>query len=326
MKKFRVLSIVICLVIMATAFLGGCKKGSSNTSAGNTEADKKAEKAVKVEKKALTPGSVVIAVGDEAVEYREFMTYMYMLKDRYQDSIDDNIWSYNFEDGRSFEYMAKEETVSLITELKVISKEAKDFGIELGDDEKEDIKKYAQTVFDEMPSEETSEYGIDADLIAKIYMENELANKVYDACMSGIDTNIDENTVKQITVQYLYKNAANVTDSDMQKLKKAAGRSDDFKSFAESNTEADNTELTFGYGDMSEEFTNAAFALTPGQLSEIIAADGGYYIIYCVSNYNEEATNRKKEQIIAAEQKKIFEEKYSDWASGYEVEISNLIL
>lgn len=324
-SRFRLVAVIICLAAV-TAVFGGCKKGSSNTPAGSTESNKKAEKAAKVEKKNLAPDSIVIAVGNEAVEYREFMAYMYILKNRYQDSIDEGIWSYNFEDGRSFEYMAKEETVSLITELKIIAREAKDVGIELNSDEKEDIKRYVETIFQEIPEEEISEYDINTDLLTEIYMENEIANKVYDSCISGVDTNISEDAVKQITVQYLYKNAQNTTDSDMRKIKKAAAKSTDFQTFAEKETEADKMEITFGQGDMGSEFTNAAFSLTTGQLSDVIAADGGYYIIYCVSDYNEDMTKQKREEMIAAEQKKIFEAKYADWAAGYEVEISNLIL
>ncbi len=323
-SRLKILGI-ICLAAAVTV-CGGCKKGSSNTAAGSAEADRRAEKAEKVEKKTLAPGSAVIAVGDETVEYREFMAYMYMLKNRYQNSIDENIWSYTFSGGRSFEYMAKEETVNLITELKVISKEAKDIGIELSADEQEDIKRYAQTVFEAMPEEESLKYDIDAELLADIYMENDIANKVYDSCISEVDTNISEDSVKQITVQYLYKNAANANENSMEKIRKSAAKSEDFQSFAEKETEADKTELTFGRGDMSDEFTNAAFALTAGQTSGVVAADGGYYIIYCVSDYNEDMTKQKKEEMIAAEQKKIFEARYADWAAGYEVEISNLIL
>lgn len=323
-KRLACAAAVICLA--AAALLGGCKKGSSSTPAGSGGGSSSAIKSVKVEKKTLSPDSTVIAVGNQAVKYREFMAYMYILKNRYQNAIDANIWSYNFEDGRSFEYMAKEETVSLITELKIISSKAKDVGIELSSDEMEDIKRYADTVYQSIPETEAAEYGIDSDLLADIYMENEIANKVYDSCISGADEAVNDDSARQITVQYLYKSAENATDADMQKLRNKAAKSKDFLSFAAEKTEADNTEITFGRGDMSDEFTNAAFALAMGELSGVVAADGGYYVIYCVSNYNEEATAQKKEAMIAAQQKKIFEEKYAGWAAGYEVEISNLIL
>lgn len=324
-KKIKMFGIIMCLAAL-TLTAGACKKSSSNAPAGSTAGSKKAEKAGKVEKKNLTPDSIVIAVGNEDVEYREFMMYMYILKNRYQNSIDEGIWSYSFQDGRSFEYMAKEEAVNLITELKIISRKAGDFGIELSDDEKEDIRKYAETVFMEMPEQDVSEYNINAELITDIYIENEIANKVYDACISGVDANISDEEAKQITVQYLYKSAENTTPEGMQKLRRAAEKSEDFRSFAEDNTEADKTEITFGNNDMSVEFTSAAFALTTGQLSEVVSADGGYYLIYCVSDYNEDSTQKKKEEMIAAEQKKIFETQYADWAAGYEVEISKLIL
>ena len=53
---------------------------------------------------------------------------------------------------------------------------------------------------------------------------------------------------------------------------------------------------------MSEAFTNAAMALMPGQLSPVVEAPEGFYIIYCVSsNEPERFRNSNKEVYISAQ-------------------------
>lgn len=77
---------------------------------------------------------------------------------------------------------------------------------------------------------------------------------------------------------------------------------------------------------MGPEFENAAFAMKTGELSQIIQAPEGYYIIYCVSDYEQELTAKKKEEIIAAKQKEIFEAQYKEWSGECDIQISKLIL
>ena len=312
---------IICISICAMCILCGC--GRKDKINNTIESDNKnAEKAADVEEKKLSADSAVISVGDEKVRYDEFLVYMYILKNQYENSIGEGIWSYQLPSGRSFESLAKEQVVSLITELKIISRKAKEYGIELDDDEKEDIKKYAETLFSDISEEDKAAYMLTSDNIADVYMENDIADKVYTACIGGIDTNINDEDAKQITVQYILTGDA----QKAQKIRVKAEKRKDFAAFARANTEADSIDMTLGKGDMGYEFENAAFALKSGELSQVVQAPEGYYIIYCVSDYEQELTAKKKEEIIAARQQEIFEEQYAEWMGECDIQISKLIL
>ena len=183
---------------------------------------------------------------------------------------------------------------------------------------------------------------IDPDTITKVYCENEIANKVYDSCIDGVDTTISDDESRMCTVQYIYLQTSGINQSgvkvklsekniqkrykEAKSLRKTAKSTDDFYTLAEANTEAESVEISFGRGDMSDEFTDAAFALKKGQLSEVVAAPEGYYIIYCVEENNEELAIQKKEEMIQEEWKANFEARYVQWAKEYEVEVSPLIL
>ena len=320
-----------------TVLTAGC---SSSTQIGGKNV--KVEKAEKVEKDTLEADSVVVSVGDETATYQELLVYMYILKTRYQDVFGDEVWSYKVDGERTMSSVAREQVISMITEMKVISRRAAELGIEISGDEREDIRKYAQTICDGADQTDVDAYMLDVEKVTDVYCENEIANRVYDACINGLATNISDEDAKQIIVQYIYLQTSGINQSGVEvvlsqeqvdkrrteakKLLKTAKTTDDFLSFAQANTEANEAQITFGRGDMSDEFTNAAMALTAGQLSGVVEAPEGFYIIYCVSDNEAELTIKKREELIAQAQKANFETQYKEWAAGYEVEVSPLVL
>lgn len=332
----RTMAVLLACGMAVTA--AGCSGPSSKTG-GNAG---RVEKAEKVEKRKLESDSVVVSVGDETATYRELLVYMYILKTRYQDVFGDQVWSYKVDGERTMRSVAIEQVVNMITEMKVISRRAADLGIEISNDEREDIRQFAQTLLDKADKADVDSYMLDVDTITDVYCENETANKVYDACINGIATNISDEDAKQITVQYIYlqtsgknqsgvdvvlsQEAVEARRAEAKALRRSAKKAADFKAFAQANTEADEAQITFGKGDMSEAFTNAAMALMPGQLSPVVEAPEGFYIIYCVSSNEPELTVKKREELIAEAQKANFESQYREWAAGYEVEVSPLVL
>ncbi|MDE6636153.1 MAG: peptidylprolyl isomerase [Lachnospiraceae bacterium] len=345
MKGKRTTKGIICTAIaaaMISAFLAGCtNEGESDL--GNT-GSQKTEKAAKVEDKQLEADSVVIAVGDEEATYRELLVYMYILKDRYQDTLGDDIWNYRLDNGKTFKSATMAQVVSLITELKIIGRKAEGLGISLTSDEKEDIRQYVEGLYNNISAEDIEEYMLDTDTMTRVYCENEIANRVYDSCINGVNTSINDDDSRQCKVWYIYLRTSGVNQSgvtvtlseeevnkrykEAKKLLKSAKKKnpEDFLSFAEANTESDSAELVFGKGDMSAEFEAAALALSEGQLSGVVTAPEGFYIIYCVDENDEELAAAKKEEMIAIAQKQNFEAQYGEWAAGFEVQVSELIM
>lgn len=337
-KRAAVLTMSACCgaMILTLSACGGKNDGKLLTN------NKDGEKAESVESDELTGDSVVVSVGDETATYKELLVYMYILKNRYEDKLGDEVWSYQFDSGKSFKSIAMEQVVSMITEMKVISRKADELGIEISGDEKEDIRHYVSTILGAASADDVKNYMLDEETITKVYVENEIANRVFDACINGVDTNISDEEAKQITVQYIYLQTSGTNQSGVEvtlspeevqrrleeatELRKQAKKSTDFAQFAQANTESAESQITFGQGDMSAEFTAAAFALKTGELSKVITAPEGFYIIYCVNDNEQELTAQKKEQMITQAQEAKFEAQYEEWAKEFQIKISNLIL
>ncbi|MSS63938.1 peptidylprolyl isomerase [Velocimicrobium porci] len=293
----------------------------------------------KIDKKELEEESkeVLMSVGEESVSYEETFAYIYMLKKQYEPSMSGNIWDFQIEEGQTFGDYAKEQVIKEITQLKVIAQEANKQQIALDDDEKEEAKLNAIEFMKNVTDKEKEVYLLSEKTMTSIMEEHLLAQKMYDIATNEVDTTISDEEAKQITIQYLMvmtkgtdKNGnkvemnqeeRNAAKKKAKSLYKQAKDASSFYALAESNTDADSVDLTFGKNNMPADFGEQAFQLKKGQLSNLIQGENGFYILYCVDDNDEDATTAKKEEIIQKNQDKLFRKKYKKWSKQYEVTI-----
>ena len=109
----------------------------------------------------------------------------------------------------------------------------------------------------------------------------------------------------------------------MEELRQQAEQTDDIYKLAASITE-DSTMLTMlgGAGEFSESYEEKLFALASGELSEVIETTDYFYIFYCVSDYDIDATLAKKEELISKRQEEEFMRLYEEWKSVIHVEVN----
>ncbi len=306
--------------------LAGCNKATNKVgkaSDGNLESD-----------------TILMAVGEESVSIEEAKAYVYFLKHQYEGSIGNVIWDYQLE-GKTLSDYAKTQIQNLLSQIKILKQEAAKQKIELSEDELEEARADAIDYLSQLSKEEKKESGLTEDLLTTIYSENILANKVFEISTNDVDTNISDDEVKQITIQYLMVmtkgtdkngNTVAMTPEEMKKAKskakslfKEAKDTTNFLTFAQSNTDANEVELTFSKADAPAELAAEAFKLSSGKMSGLIEGESGYYIIYCVNDDDEDATAKRKEELIMERQKASFEEKFAKWSSEYEIVISNTL-
>lgn len=287
-----------------------------------------------VETEGLKLDDNVLKVGSEQVTYRETLIYLLQIKNKYEPIAGGEVWEQKISDKETFGEQAKQEVIDQITQIKIIKQEAAELKIGLEQDEVNEVEASARDYMSKITKEDQQKYGITQDMVQKVLEENYLAQKVYNIATNEVNTNISNDQAKQIKVQLLEvmtkgtDKEGNQIDLDEQKKKDAkkqaeklreeALQAEDFSSFATSNTDQPEVELTFGKGDYPQ-IEEAAFALKQGEISNVIETDSGFVIVKLISAFDEEATNAKKEQIIEQERNKVFAEKYKTWSSGYKV-------
>ncbi len=287
--------------------------------------------------------NALMVVGNKSVSYEEAFAYIYMLKQQYEVSMGENIWDFEVEKGVTFEEYAKEHIVDELTQLKMIGQEGEKLGIVLDEDEIQEAKNMAVDFMTTVSKEDRETYSLTEELMASIYEDHILAEKVYEVITNEIDTNISDDEAKQMTIQYLVVmtdgvdkngNKVEMTKEEKKQAKKKAKslykeakalEKNSFYAFADANSDAKEVEVTFGKNNMPEDFGKASMELKTGKMSKLIEGEKGYYIIYCVSDYDEDATLAKKEEIIAKKQDELFRQKYAEWSQGYKLIISTAL-
>jgi foldase protein PrsA len=238
--------------------------------------------------------------------------------------------------------MLKDEVIKQITELKVIRKKAEELGITLTEEETAEAKSYAKEHYNGLTTQDINKYLITEDLLERVYEDNLLADKVFEKETINVATDVPDADAKQITIQDILIYSVDIDDQGnktpfstedkaeaydkARNLLEQAKTTDDFYSLAEANSQADQIEYTFGKGQGPKEFSaafeQAAFTLKTGQVSDIISTDYGWHILYCVSDFNQDATTRVKEAIIEQRRNDMFTQLYSEWSSKFDVVVN----
>lgn len=325
MKKKNMVYITGILMIILLAMVG-CKKESTNTQ--SLPKDKEAEKEI---------DDPLMTVGKTKIYVDEVLSYMYLLKQDYESSLGSDFWSAELEKGETFEEYAKKEMIYNFSSLKIIVQKAEEFGIFLTDEELDEVKGLALEFMENVSDKDKETYGITLEQMEKIYGENQLASKFFDITTNEVDTNITDEDARQVTIQYLVVrttgkdkngNDVNLTEAEKKNAKKKAkglskeaSQVENFYIFAEANSDDSQVEVTYGKDTMPKEFGSYGVEMKTGEISKVIETSSGYYILYCVSDFDKDATRNKKEEIINERQNQWFKSSYTEWSKDYKVDI-----
>jgi len=289
-------------------------------------------------------GELIAMVGDVKVYYNEAMVYLRSAQENYETEYGNDIWQCDiFGNGNNFGNLIKDEVMKQITELKIIEKKAKELDITLTEEELADANAYAKEHYEGLTTEDIDQYFVTEELLKKVYIDNMLADKVFETITLNVDTTVSDLETKQITVQDIliyntdFDNEGKKVELTTEEkelayekvstLLEQAKETDDFYTLAKDNSEADTIEYTFGRDggpkDYSEAFEQAAFALKAGEISNIITTDYGWHILYCVTDFNEDATTEVKEDIIEQRQIEMFSKLYTEWSADVDVVINS---
>ncbi len=280
----------------------------------------------------------VVTIDGTGVGYREAMLYLESAKREYENAYGKGVWQYELEaDGTTLGEWVKEHTLEQMIYIKIVCAQAKKLGIELDSEEKSYVANRTEQYMEKAEYNTLAMYGIARKDVEQVYTDTALAQKLYDSITLNIDTDVSDAEAAQKHLQSLVlKNyhedeVGERTSLTVQELiatldrfdylYKEAAETDDFYSLAYANTEdKEYLDITVGKGDLPEELS-AAYDLKNGETLQI-RTDNGYYLFYCVSEYDEDATIAKKEEIIAARQESAFRDLYESWKAECKVELN----
>ena len=240
-------------------------------------------------------------------------------KNRYRSVYTDEIWQVQVDqDGTTFQNYLAGEVKDFLRELKTMNMLADEQKINLTSQDKEQLKELSQVYYDSLTPEDLEYMGIDEDDVYTMYEQYHRANLLVDELTKDVNLEISDSEAKIITVQEIVlKDGALAQDVYGQVTAEGA----DFASIAKTYSEDSEIEKQVGRSERQKVYEDAVFGLTAGDISPVIQDGDSYYIVKCISDYDEEATLERKKNLSLLRKNQAFRQIYDTYAAEHTVDI-----
>lgn len=222
---------------------------------------------------------------------------------RYEELYTDKIWDTVVdESGTTFEETLLSQIHDFLKELKTMSRMADEEKVTLSGKERELAKQAAAQYMKELKNAgESSE--IDKDVVESLYEDYWKTEKLVETLTGSVNLEVSDSEAKVITVDEIVLSDKDQAD---EALKKVQMEGTDFMTVAKGVSEDQEIEKKISRGLRPEAYEKAAYVLATGEISDVIEADGKYYILRCVNDYDEAATKVRKEEMVREKRNEVF--------------------
>lgn len=269
-KKYKLLLVSLTFIVLA-AFLAGCGMVRLNPEVDNN--------------------TIVAKVSGEEVKKEEFNKMYGIFKAQYEQQFGTEVWEQEV-DGRKFGDVAKEKLLDMLIDEKLQMKKAAELGITVTDDEVNGEVEKAKKYFDseEKFNEFLKGQSMDLEYFKQSVKKELTISKLTDKLTGNLAVTDEEVRVYYDTHQneFLSVKASHIlldTKEEAEKILARVKAGENFNELAKQNSKDPSAKENSGdldyfrHGDMVEPFEKAAFALKPGEISEIVQTDFGFHII-----------------------------------------------
>lgn len=241
-------------------------------------------------------------------------------RNRYQQIYTSDLWNVTLNNGMTFQIYLLDQVQTFLQNMKTMSLLARDQDITLTGSEKDQLRRLSETYYEGLTPDDIAYMGINLDDVITMYQEYYLANKVVGELTKELNLEVSDSEAKVITIQQI---AVSSRDTANQLYEQVTAQGSDFTAIAQENSEETPIERQLGRSVEETTFENAAFNLSTGQISPVIESDGKFYIIKCISDYDEKATAERKTQIYTERKNQVFKQIYNQFQTDHEINFSD---
>ena len=262
----------------------------------------------------------------------EIMVYLVNMQEQYESVYGKEIWQREL-NGTTLAESVKDTVLANLAQVKAMNLLAQKHNVTLDEMEKQFAKEAAMEYYESLNEAEIAVMQVDEEILAQMYEEYALANKVYEYIIKDINPEISDDEARTITVDYILiktcttdGTGAKVEYSEEDKeearelaediLRQAKEEGSDFKELVLKYSEGDKETYSFGKGETEEGFEQAAFNLATGEISDLVETPSGFYIIKCLSTFDKDQTSANKVKIVEEKREEVFGEEYDAFAQG----------
>lgn len=243
-------------------------------------------------------------------------------RNRYQQIYTSQIWGIDLPGDQNFETYLIEQVKEFLQEMKMMNLLAESKGVTLTSSEKEKVRKASDEYFGSLTKEDIAYMGITEEDVHSMYEQYYLSNKVVTELTKDMNLEISDSEAKVIIVDQIVLTDKAQAD---QVLSLATAEGADFSALAREHSIEETMERHIGRGEVSKAYEEAAFALLEGEISPVVEDNGRFYLIKCVDDYDETATQERKAGLYRKRKKEAFDQIYNKYKEENPVTFSNEI-
>ena len=311
MKRFTKLAAIVMSLLMLCS-MAGCS--SSDIDYANTVA--------------ATYGSENIYM-DEAVF---FLRYQQWTEEAYYWDMYTTYFGYDdmwvvpadSEGNITMEDYLKEYVMSQLIQTRVLIDHADEYGAALTDAEKTKVSEAVDATYENLAEEFFNYVTISEEALQAALEKNAVANKVYEAVRQSTQVEVTDAECQMYTIQYallgdVTDDSENVTitaEDLAADVKAQLEAGSDFEAVGELNdfSVSETSYLKADDSNTSELFLYTVM-MTEGQIESWQSGEN-WYVVKCVSELDEEATEEKRAEVEDEKREEYFDTVYEEWAAA----------
>ena len=294
-KRAAALGMILCMLLPV---LGGCgKKGGIRFTAGLKDTE-------------------LFRLEEEICERPEAMIFMLSQKTKYEHEYGSGIWEVMIGDKTFGEYM-RDNLQDFLAKMKCMVLMAEKYEVVLTDEENVRISQAAETYVNGLSDQVRKATSIDKTAAETVFHDYYISNRLMEKLTADVSTEISEDEARVIRVQQIFLGTEGLSGTEKevkrteaQNIRTQAEAGADFSALGKNENEAEEFELELCRGEAEPQFEEAAFALSSGQISEVVETAYGFHVIKCINNYDEAKTAENKEALVRKHKEDRFYEYY----------------
>ena len=178
------------------------------------------------------------------------------------------------------------------------------------------MSQLSQEYFQGLTAEDVAYMGITQEDVQTMYSDYCLANKAVAELTKDMDLEVSDSEAKVIDIQQI-EVADEETADTVLALTQEEGA--DFARIAGEYSINSQIDRQLARGEADAALEEGAFALQEGQVSGVISCGQTFYIVKCVSDYNEAATQERKAALELLKKERGFKGIYDEFAADHVV-------
>lgn len=248
---------------------------------------------------------------------------------------DQNMWEQDLTgSGIAYGVTFKEQIMEGLKNMLIAEQHMADYEVEVTEEEKTAITEAAAQFLADNEDEAMKAMGVDQEAVERVLTLYTIQNKMRDAIIADADTEVSDEEAAQKAVSFAYFSTAGETDEEGNKTELTEEEKAEVKKQAEEviaavqggetledavkavDEEMKVSNTTYGKEDttLNEGIRDAADKLKEGEVAaEPVEASSGYYVVQLTSEFDKEATEEKKEEIVSQRQSDLYTEVMEGW-------------